>query len=476
MDQILYWNAVALEADRTTHTTGAPSEGNSRGPCGASRALAITHLAMHDAYYGIHPGHDCYLGSSLPQAPVGASSDAAIAAAAHSALNALYPAQKDFFNDRHRAAGITGGQATDDGHAFGLKVAGALLALRAKDPGLGDDGYVHSVAREHHRADPADPGQTPYAAFYGAHSHLFAATARHHLDAPPRPGTPLHSAGLRQVRAKGIAPHLMGTLPAELQASRRTQNETATGMFWAYDGVKGLGTPPRLYNTVIRRVAAAQGNDTGQNARLFALVNAAMADAGILAWFDKYYYDLWRPVVGVREQDVSGGPAGTGVDALSADADPDWLPLGAPNTNNPGGRVNRTPPFPSYPSGHATFGAAAFQSVRHFYHQGAYAPDNLAAGLEFVSDELDGVNSGPDGVVRTRVVRKFPGGLWEMIKENSISRVFLGVHWNYDGWTPDTSGEMDLTHNIGGVRLGLDIANDIASHGLRASHAAGPAV
>ncbi|MEV6547757.1 hypothetical protein AB0M57_03495 [Streptomyces sp. NPDC051597] len=475
MDQILFWNAVALEADRTTHTTGAPAEAGTRGPCGASRALALTHLAMHDAYFAIHPGHDCYLGDSLPEAPAGASSDAAVAAAAHATLSALYPAQKEYFNAQHRAAALPSGPGTGPGHAFGLRVARALLSLRGADPGLGDDGYVYSTARGHHRPDPVDPGQSVYAAYYGARSHLFAATTRHHLDAPPRPGSPRYEAALRQVRAKGIATHLAGALPEDLRAGRRTPRETAIGVFWAYDGVIGLGTPPRLYNMIVRKVAEAQRNDTAQNARLFALLNAAMADAGILAWTDKYVYDLWRPVVGIREHDPSSGPAGTGGAPLGADADPEWLPLGAPNTNNPGGRVNRTPNFPSYPSGHATFGAAAFQSVRQFYRHGSYGPDNLAAGLEFVSDELNGTTTDTNGIARTRVVRTFPGGLWDMIRENSLSRVFLGVHWNYDGWVPNASGDMDLSLNIGGVRLGLDIADDIAAHGLRASRAAGPA-
>lgn len=53
MDSILYWNEVAIEADRVAHTTIAPSEAGSRGPCGSSRALAIVHLAMHDAFFGL---------------------------------------------------------------------------------------------------------------------------------------------------------------------------------------------------------------------------------------------------------------------------------------------------------------------------------------------------------------------------------------------------------------------------------------
>ena len=62
MDPILFWNEVVNEADRKTHTTGAPSEVRSQGPCGSSRAYSIVHLAMHDAYFGINPGkYDTYL-------------------------------------------------------------------------------------------------------------------------------------------------------------------------------------------------------------------------------------------------------------------------------------------------------------------------------------------------------------------------------------------------------------------------------
>jgi vanadium chloroperoxidase len=62
-----------------------------------------------------------------------------------------------------------------------------------------------------------------------------------------------------------------------------------------------------------------------------------------------------------------------------------------------------------------------------------------------------------------------------MIEENGRSRVFLGVHWLFDAFATDDAGKMDLTQNVGGVRLGLDIANDIATNGLHANKAAGSA-
>ena len=295
---------------------------------------------------------------------------------------------------------------------------------------------------------------------------------RHHLDEPPQLGSAEYIQDLRQVRSKGIAPQLIGTLPADLLPSR-TPTETLIGLFWGYDGAKGLGTPPRLYNQIVRTIADAVANDIAANARLFAVVNAAIGDAGILAWDDKYFYDLWRPVLGIREHDPSTGPTAVGGNVLDPDADPGWLPLGAQNTNNVGAK-NTTPNFPAYPSGHATIGAAVFQSVKCFYDKGGDRSDKHEEQLAFVSDEFNGINVDNTGTVRPRHARNFPGGLWQAIEENSLSRVFLGVHWRFDGFAVNEAGEIDLTQNIGGVRLGIDIANDIATNGRTAAAAAGP--
>jgi vanadium chloroperoxidase len=122
---------------------------------------------------------------------------------------------------------------------------------------------------------------------------------------------------------------------------------------------------------------------------------------------------LWRPVVGIREHDKSMGPAATEADNdISNDCDSSWLPLGAPRTNRIG--KNFTPPFPAYPSGHATFGAAAFHITRLFYQQGGKFSDNtlttdsLFDGMDFVSDELNGVSTDNKGTVRPRHRRNFP--------------------------------------------------------------------
>jgi hypothetical protein len=493
-DSILFWNAVALEANRLSHSD--PDKKEQTGPPLSARALGIVHLAMYDAYAAITggAGFPRYLKSpplpgsgpgSVPVPPApspGSSVKNAVAGAAHRTLSRLYKAQAGYFD-----AQLSAFDESDPFFAFGTEVGQALFDYRANDPDARDSGYITSPQRGRHRVDPDNPGQGFHAPFYGAQSKGFAISQRWGLDKPPFDNNEYKDA-LQNVRAKGIKPELMATLPASLFNDRRTAEESLIGIYWGYDGSNRLGTPPRFYNQIIRLVAANQNNTEGDNARLFAFVNAAMADAGILAWEQKYCHDFWRPVLGIREHDKSFGPAADNDDAtnkISPDADPFWLPYGAPNT----------PPFPAYPSGHATFGAAAFHITRLFYGKGFASggtavipggksiikggnlvPDDLFEGLSAVSDELNGRNQDNLGTVRPRHVRNFDkvnsqpgesGGLGKMIIENARSRIFLGVHWVFDAFReknnkPDFSAGGLTT---GGVPLGLKIAEDIFKAG-----------
>jgi len=89
-----------------------------------------------------------------------------------------------------------------------------------------------------------------------------------------------------------------------------------------------------------------------------------------------------RPITDIRESDPGSGPTGLGDGNPATTGDPSWSPLGAPASNLVA--VNFTPPFPSYPSGHAGFGGALFQTLRRFY-----GTDEIA--FRFMSDEFNGV-------------------------------------------------------------------------------------
>ncbi len=465
-DHILFWNDAALEANRMAHS--GLEDPLVMGPVGSSRAFAIVHLAMHDAYRRA-TGLSTYL-QNPPAAPAGASRQMAAGAAAHHVLAQLYPSQAGALMLRLGTAtndlvanGVTG---IGGGMTLGVAIAAALLAERAGDPGADDGGYVPSMAPGRHRPDPyaadldtapSGPGIDYHGPFYGTATPFAVLPDSHPLDAPPALNSPEYVAALHRVRSKGIAPALAATVPA---SGRRTPEETLIGTYWGYDGANGLGTPPRLYNQIVRQLSMAMNTSEQDNAQLFTLVNVAIGDAGILAWREKYRHDLWRPILGIREHDTSMGPNGAYDAAFSADCDPEWLPLGAPKSNS--SAKNFTPPFPAYPSGHATFGAAALDIARRFYGVMMYGPDPLLpAPNTFVSDECNGITRDNQGTVRSRHARGFPGGLWQMIEENGRSREYLGVHWIFDAFAEDANGEMDTTKNVGGVPLGLAIAKDI---------------
>ena len=160
-------------------------------------------------------------------------------------------------------------------------------------------------------------------------------------------------------------------------------------------------------------------------------------------WESKFYYDLWRPVTGIREADEGTGPSGDGDGNPATVGDPTFTPLGAPASNLAG--PNFTPPFPSYPSGHAGFGGALFETLRRFYRTDAIA-------FTFVSDELNGVTHDHDGSVRPLVPRSFTS-LSQAEEENGQSRIYLGIHWAFD--------------KTQGIAQGRRVADYVFDHALR---------
>ena len=481
-----YWTEVALEANRRDFSVvevppGQPPVPTEQGgPTLSARALALVHLAMHDAYFSVLgvppvPGGDLTWMPGLV-APAGLGSpEGAMAAAAEAMLRLLYRHERHAtaFDQAHDAfmAAIA---APPDAEAWGREVA-----TRIHDDRKDDLGYVATLQgtnpdRFRHHPDPLHPRQGLHGQQWGRCRPF---TVPRIALAPP-PGWPAgfdgdayYQAEYDEVRQKGAR-----------SDHTRTPDETVMGIFWAYDGADQIGTPPRLYCqiglSILDRLAAMPGSvvETSDYVRMLTLMTAAMADAGIQAWHWKYHYDLWRPVAGIREGDPSFGPAAT-VAGKAAKGRTDWMPIGAPATNR-GDRF--TPGFPSYPSGHATFGAAAFQVIRRYLEiRGAATPapggDADTIAFDFVSDEYNGRNIDPDGTQRPRHLRHFDS-LWEATVENSLSRVFLGVHWRFDGisvaapgggadtGTPAKPSELGP---IGGVWLGREIAEALMAGGLK---------
>ncbi|MEX2207798.1 MAG: phosphatase PAP2 family protein [Myxococcota bacterium] len=425
LDVVRRWNRIAIDASGLDHTPVAVGEnrvfGEQIGPGRSSRAIAIVQIAVFEAVNAIHGGYRSYAG--VRRAPLDTSLEAAVAQAAHDTLSALFPSQRASF-DQNLADQLASLRVREArvlrGIALGRRAALAILEMRADDgsrhpePRMGQD-FLPSDAPGWWRQDPI--GQAPLALgahWAGVEPFVLRSADQFRVPPPPDMTSAAYTAAFDEVKALGGDGITTPTV--------RNADQTRTGTYWAYDGTPSLCAPPRLYNQIAVVIADQQRTGPVALARLLALANVAMADAGIAIWESKYHYQFWRPVTGIREAAPDTGPSGGGDRNPDTVGDPTFSPLGAPASNLTG--PNFTPPFPAYPSGHAGFGGALFQMLRDFY-----GTDRIA--FSFVSDEFNGTTLANDGSVRPLLPRSFRA-LSQAEEENGQSRIYLGIHWSFD--------------------------------------------
>ena len=416
-ERLRHWNEIAINASGLDHALFREQ----LGPGRSARAMAIIHIAVFDAVNAIDGKYQSYTG--LPPASKNASIECAIAQAAHDTLCALFPLQTPSFDQQlsEELDDIPDGDAKTEGIQVGHAAAAAILALRSNDgsqhlePRIGID-WITSNDAGRWRQDPISLIPLALGAHWGEVTpFVLASSSQFRTPPPPSMTSAAYAAAYNEVKALGG--------DGIITPTTRTNEQTIIGIFWAYDGTPSLCAPPRLYNQIAMRIAEIKKTDkVVELARLLALVNTSMADAGIAIWESKYYYDFWRPVTGIRESDPGTGPTGTGDGNDATVGDITYSPLGAPASNLNG--PNFTPPFPAYPSGHAGFGGALFQTLRRFYGR-----DRIR--FTFISDEFNGVTEDNNGNPRPLIERSF-SSLSQAEEENGQSRIYLGIHWSFD--------------------------------------------
>src|ERR1700674_3762397 len=449
LDSLHRWNQIAIDATGLDHTPVAVGEhrifGEQLGPARASRAMAIIHIAIFDAVNAI--AGDNYKSYTGIRGHGGdASLDAAISQAAHDTLVALYPSQAATF-DGYLAEDLLRVRSKTEkarGVDLGRRAAAAVLALRVGDGSETPEAhmgveYVPSNLAGYWRQDPIS--LIPLA--LGAHwpeCKPFVLQTTDQFRTPPPPAMTSAAYTTAYNEARNFGGDGIHT------PTQRTPEQTFAGIFWAYDGTPSLCAPPRLYNQIAVQIADQTRLGTVQLARLLALVNVAMADTGMAVWESKYYWKFWRPITGIRESDPGTGPTLSGDGNPATVGDPNFTPLGAPASNLMG--PNFTPPFPAYPSGHAGFGGALFQTLRRFY-------GTNRLGFTFVSDEFNGASRGNDGNVRPYMPRSF-STLSQAEEENGQSRIYLGIHWSFD--------------KTEGIAQGRKVADYVFDHTFTSKH------
>jgi membrane-associated phospholipid phosphatase len=367
-DVVLEWNQRAVAA-----------VGQARmNPLIGSRALAITQAAVYDAVVAIDRSFEPY--HAHVAASAGASPEAAAAQAAHDTLVFLFPAQAGAFDAALAAdlADIAPGRARQ-GVAVGQEAARQILAWRSTDGSTATVSYTPGT-------DPGDWQPTPPANLaplgpQWPYVTPWAMTSRSQFRpaAPPALDSAEYAAALNEVKDLGRS-----------DSTTRTAEQTDIAKFW--NDVFGTAFASGYWNRIARQVATDERLSLVKDARLFALLNIAAADALISCWDAKYEYNLWRPVTAIRAADTDGNSA--------TEPDTGWTPLLV------------TPNHPSYSSGHATLSGAAAGVLTALF-----GPDHDFS----VSSE-----NGLPGA--TRSFTSFDAAA----REAGRSRVYGGIHFFFD--------------------------------------------
>jgi hypothetical protein len=449
---ILFWNETSLQLVALDHSIDA-KDARAPGPCASARALGLAHIVMADAVAAAYAVDfdGLYVRG---RAPIRDFPDVFVGGAAAWILEFIFgtPAHSQFigsqrlkFLDAYEPAALPAWEA---GLAFARNEAfTSRWDWTAIRPAILTTPTPYVPRPRGHTVDPFNADQGFYGVQWGQVPPLdprFGDVASYGPPEPPREDDKEYLRDFEEVRQLGA-----------YRAERATPAQIRSGLFWAYDGARLIGTPPRLYNQIVRQIAEDDGMSVPEMARLLALCNLAMADAGIVCWEAKYRYGVWRPVVGIRQS--------------LRHPHNEWYPFGSPRTNptqfalgkdtqfrataqnflgasenllpEPASRsltyklAAFTPNFPAYPSGHATFGSACFnvlKRVRAERERTLANPDRLNPAIDFVSDELNGVSIDNFTNRPRPYVPLSYTSLDQMIEDNNRSRVHLGVHWSFD--------------------------------------------
>jgi hypothetical protein len=359
---------------------------------------AMMHIAIHDALNAIDRRSRPY---ALDTHVRGASPEAAVAAAARGVLVPVLRELPPPFSGcvtkarvvegvkaEYAAAidAIPGGPAKTRGLAVGRAAAAAILQARKADGSdtlLVDKAYPQGTRPGEYRFTPGSdfafaPGWSDVTPFVLDSSSQF------------RPGPPYAVTSKRYAKDFNEVKRLGGdgvTTP-----SARTADQTEVARFW-------VESSPLRWNRIARSVATRKGLDLWENARLFGLLNMALAD-GYVATFDTKYkaYNYWRPVTAIRNAGTDGNPR--------TQADPTWTPLVT------------TPPIPDYDSGHSVEGGAAAQVLKQFF-----GTDHVR--FESCSYTLPPGQTCTDA---SPVLRRYTT-FTQAADENGLSRILVGFHF-----------------------------------------------
>lgn len=467
---VLNWNEAVLSAVRA----------NPPRPTVHARNLHILHNAIYDAwaaYDDVAVGTRYGDGLRRPaEEHTDQNMTVAVSYAAHRALSALYPQNREIFDRVMGALGLPVDHETLDPATpagIGNLAANAVLAYWAEDGSNWQNNFADplgytpvnppdvdptsdaidpnrwqpllvptgAVTDEYGRpvADPDNPDSYRVQSFLTPHWGMVQTFAMPSGDAVRPPAPPAYGDHSPYIDATGqmTTRHqaYIDQYREVMEVAGKLSDPQVGGPYrciaeyWA-DGPRS-DTPPGHWNQIAQGLVLRDGLDIGETAQLYFLLTGAMHDAAIAAWDAKLAYDTIRPITVIRhlwgDQEIeSWAGYGLGVQKISGSA---WIPYQEPTF--------LTPPFPDYVSGHSTFSMAAATVLAGYLGTATYYdPDNPTTIVLDLDDE-----EGPDilgrFVDKDLMLDTYDGPpmtlvwptLFDAARQASLSRLYGGIHY-----------------------------------------------
>ena len=394
-DAVLDWNVIAVNT----------AIANGQNPFAQARFAAIVQLAVFESVNAITDEYHPYLGTIV--APPGASPGAAAIQAAYRVLSTYFPASASTLDAdlASSMAAIPDGQAKTDGIATGEAAALAMIALRANDgsspPQFKTPGPPVPGEWQATPSCPIVNGVAVGIAFEWQNVTPFGVprASEFLLDPPPALTSQKYAKAYNEVMMVG-----------SIDSTERPQDRADVVLFYA------ASSPTLVFNQAVQQVAQERWHSLSENARALAVVNMAINDSLVASFFNKYYYNFWRPETAIHAGDTDGN--------RKTDPDPNFVPFVT------------TPCFPSYPSNHGSGSNGAAEVLKRIYGEGGH----------FITVSNPAV---PDIVLQYTAFKQITDDI-------SDARVYGGIHFRTD--------------QVAGERLGKAIGKTVDKINLRPKH------
>ena len=384
------WNATALAALMNAPTAATPGAG--QPPTVGAIHMAMVHVAVFDAVNSIVHRYEPYL--DVPDAAKDASVNAAIITAAHDVLIEVIPLADPSIHDAIIArieeqyttelAAIPSGSAKRRGVAAGAAAAAAMLAERADDGRFPADPFMFTPGTGIGEWRPTNDVNDPFAWVARVRPFTLRSTSQFRTAGPNPVTSDAYAAEYDEVKMLGAAID-----------STRTDQQTALATFY-------LANPVEMFNRTFRTIASDAALGQAKQARLFALLNVAAADAAINCWDDKAEHNFWRPVTAIHLGDDDDNPATEG--------DASWQPFISTVPGPQPGSFLPTPPYPDHPSGYNCVTGAMMHAGRLFFGTNR---------MSFTVTRIAG----------TTTISRDYATFTAVVEDTIDARVFLGIHF-----------------------------------------------